>query len=84
MTLALAILSVLSVSPRPLAARTIAALVPQFAPAPALPTDVEAAATQVEAECELLAAQGDVIFQASRNFGRLWSITTIGQARLRE
>jgi hypothetical protein len=80
----LAILSVLSPSPRPLSAQTIAALAGQFKPLPSLPTDPSKAEARVTALCELLAEQGDVFFQASRNRGSLWSITTTGQARLRE
>jgi len=80
----LAILSVLSVSPRPLSAQTIASLAGQFKPLPSLPTDAEKAEVRVTVLCELLHEQGDVFFQASRNRGPLWSITTTGQARLRE
>lgn len=84
MNLDLAILSVLSVAPRPLAARTIAALVGQFRPNPSLPADPAKAEERITMTCEMLQELGDVFFQASRNSGALWSITTTGQARLRE
>ncbi len=82
MNLERAILNVLEVSPRPITTKIIASLVGQFNPRPALPVNIDKATARVLELCEQMEMTGDVMFQASRDFGQLWSITKIGKARI--
>lgn len=82
MNLELCILNVLAVSPSPITAKVIAALVPRFGPQPALPISPARAEAAVAAALEVMEETGDAMFQAHRDRGRLWSITKIGKARI--
>ena len=80
MNLQRAILHVLLAERMPIPARTIARKVPEFGGN--LPADLADATRRTAEECEDLHTSGDVLFQAHRDFGKLWSITTFGRERI--
>lgn len=80
MILQRAILHVLLAEKMPVPARIIADKVPEFCGN--LPHNKAEAAERVALECEDLQIGGDVMFQAHRDFGKLWTITKIGRERI--
>jgi hypothetical protein len=75
MTLSVAILNLLDTMPRPVPAEVVAAQLPAFYARPVKLADIAR-------ELELLQSTGEVLAQARRHVGMLYSITPSGKAAI--